>query len=83
MKREKKIRLLGRAKWKRQMGYHRRSLVETTMFRLKTAFGGKVTSRKMNRQVNKLKVQCLVLNRMDSGREAGRLCLLIEALSST
>ena len=46
------------------MGYHRRSLAETTMFRLKTAFGGKVTSRKMNRQVNEPKVQCLVLNRM-------------------
>jgi len=60
----RKIRLVGRAKWKRLINYHRRSLVETTMFRLKTAFGGKVSSRKMNRQVNELKVQCLVLNRM-------------------
>ena len=34
------------------------------MFRLKTAFGGKVSSRKMDRQTNELKVQCLVLNRM-------------------
>ena len=31
------------------------------MFRHKTAFGGKVSSRKMNRQMNELKVQCLVL----------------------
>ena len=60
----RKIRLVGRAKWKRQIGYHRRSLAETTMFRLKTTFGGKVASRKMSRQVNELKVQCLVLNRM-------------------
>lgn len=50
--------------WKRLVGYHRRSLAETTMFRFKTAFDGKVSSRQMNRQVNELKVQCLVLNRM-------------------
>ena len=55
---------MGRAKWKREINYHRRSLAETTMFRHKTAFGGKVSARKMDRQVNELKVQCLVLNRM-------------------
>ena len=60
----RRIRLVGRAKWKRELNYHRRSLAETTMFRHKTAFGGKVSSRRMNRQVNELKVQCLVLNRM-------------------
>jgi hypothetical protein len=60
----RKIRLVGRAEWKRLIGYHRRSIAETTMFRCKTAFGGKVSSRSMNRQVNELKVQCLVLNRM-------------------
>jgi hypothetical protein len=60
----RKIRLVGRAKWKRLINYHRRSLAETTMFRFKAAFGGKVSSRKMNRQVNELKVQSLVLNRM-------------------
>lgn len=60
----RRIRLVGRAKWKRELNYHRRSLAETTMFRHKTAFGGKVSSRKMNRQMNELKVQCLVLNRM-------------------
>ena len=60
----RRIRLVGRAKWKREINYHRRSLAETTMFRHKTAFGGKVSSRKMNRQMNELKVQCLVLNRM-------------------
>lgn len=60
----RKIRLVGRAKWKREIGYHRRSLAETTMFQFKIAFGGKVSSRKMTRQVNELKVQCLVLNRM-------------------
>ncbi|MEL6263964.1 MAG: IS5 family transposase [Cyanobacteria bacterium J06650_10] len=60
----RKIRLVGRAKWKRLIRYHRRSIAETTMFREKTAFGGKVSSRTMARQVNELKVHCLVLNRM-------------------
>lgn len=58
------IRLVGRAKWKRLIRYHRRSIAETTMFRHKNAFGGRVSSRKMDRQVNELKVQCLVLNGM-------------------
>lgn len=60
----RKIRLVGRAEWKRQIGYHRRSIAETTMFRCKTALGGKVSSRRMNRQVNELKGLCWVLNRM-------------------
>jgi hypothetical protein len=34
----RRIRLVGRAAWKRESGYHRRSLAETTMFRLKTIF---------------------------------------------
>ena len=60
----RRIWLVGRAKWKREINYHRRSLAETTMFRFKTAFGGKVSARKMDRKENELKVQCLVLNRM-------------------
>lgn len=32
----RRIRQVGRAKWKRESGYHRRSLAETAMFRLKT-----------------------------------------------
>ncbi|NEP19782.1 MAG: IS5 family transposase, partial [Leptolyngbya sp. SIO4C1] len=60
----RQIRLVGRAKWKRQIGYHRRSLAETTMFRFKRAFGGRVSARRLDRQANELKVQCVVLNRM-------------------
>jgi hypothetical protein len=56
--------LYGEGEWKRLIGYHRRSIAETTMFPFKTAFGGKVSSRKMNRQMHKLKVQALVLNRL-------------------
>lgn len=44
--------------------YHRRSLSETTMFRLKCIFGGKVSSRDFDNQATELLIQCLALNRM-------------------
>jgi hypothetical protein len=40
-----RIRQIGRAAWKRECGYHRRSLAETAMFRLKTIFSEQVTAR--------------------------------------
>jgi len=42
----RRIRKVGRKTWKHESGYHRRSLAETTMFRFKTIFGGKLRSRK-------------------------------------
>ena len=50
--------------WKKNSNYHRRSLAETTMFRLKCIFGGKVGSRKFNNQATELLLQCSALNRM-------------------
>lgn len=44
------IRKQGRKKWKKQAHYHRRSLAETTMFRLKTIFEGQVRSRNFDNQ---------------------------------
>ena len=41
----RRIRRVGRAKWKRESGYHRRSLIETAMFRLKTLFGNTLRAR--------------------------------------
>jgi hypothetical protein len=58
------IRRHGRKKWKRNTNYHRRSLSETAMFRHKTAFGGKVQSRKFENQATELLCQCAMLNRM-------------------
>lgn len=58
------IRKRGRKKCKKQSNYHRRSLAETTMFRLKTIFGGKVRSRKFDNQATELLLQCAALNRM-------------------
>lgn len=58
------IRKGGRKKWKREAQYHRRSLAETTMFRHKSAFGGRVRSRKFENQATELLCQCAMLNRM-------------------
>lgn len=58
------IRQMGRKKWKRESGYHRRSIAETTMFRLKCIFGGSLTSRQFDNQAVELFLQCAALNRM-------------------
>ena len=58
------IRKRGRKTWKQQSNYHRRSIAETTMFRLKAIFGGKLRSRKFDNQAAELLLQCAALNRM-------------------
>lgn len=58
------IRKRGRKTWKKLARYHRRSLAETTMFRHKAAFGGKVRSRKFENQAVEILLQCAALNRM-------------------
>ena len=58
------IRKHGRAKWKRLVNYHRRSLAETTMLRFQVTFTSKAFSRLFNNQIAELKLKCKVLNRM-------------------
>jgi hypothetical protein len=58
------IRRHGRARWKRESHYHRRSLAETTMFRLKIIFGERVAARCFDGQAAQMLVRCAVLNRM-------------------
>lgn len=53
-----------RALWKKLNGYHRRSLVETTMYRLKQILGGNLKSRSHSNQVTEVQCKCLVLNKM-------------------
>lgn len=60
----RRIRAIGRASWKRESGYHRRSLAETAMFRLKTIFGDKVQARHPQRQRAELLLRCRALNMM-------------------
>ena len=59
-------REVGRDEWKKESGYHRRSLVETAMMRLKTIFSDKLKSREWRRQEAELRVRCAAMNRMTS-----------------
>jgi hypothetical protein len=54
----------GRKKWKEEVGYHRRSLAETTFFRLKTLFTTRLSSRSFESQASELLLRCAVLNSM-------------------
>jgi hypothetical protein len=57
------IRQKGRRRWKQESGYHRRSLAETTFFRIKTIFGPTVSSRHFPQQATELFLQVAALNR--------------------
>jgi IS5 family transposase len=58
----RRIRRVGRAQWKRESKYHRRSLAETQMFRLKMIFGEHVRARSFEGQAAQMLVRCAVLN---------------------
>jgi len=58
------IRAKGRRQWKKDAGYHRRSLAETAFFRFKTLFGPTLRSRDFPQQATELFIQAAVLNRM-------------------
>jgi IS5 family transposase len=59
-------KLGGKKKWKKESGYHRRSLVETHMFRLKTILGGSLKSRDFKNQKTEAKLMANILNKMTS-----------------
>lgn len=52
--------------WKEEAGYHRRSLAETAMMRLKTIFSDRLRAREWRRQETEPRVRCVALNRMTS-----------------
>jgi transposase len=58
------IRHQGRRRWKQESGYHRRSLAETTFFRLKTLFGPTLHARAFAQQATELFLKVAALNRM-------------------
>jgi IS5 family transposase len=60
----REIRRKGRRQWKRESGYHRRSLAETAVFRVKMIFGERVRARKFEGQAAQMLVRCATLNRM-------------------
>jgi hypothetical protein len=60
----RRIRQVGKKQWKRESGYHRRSLSETTFFRYKAIFGDKLQTRKVENQFNEMFIKCAALNRI-------------------
>ncbi len=53
-----------RCEWKDASGYHRRSLVENLMYRLKTLTGPCLWARKVDSQATEVSIRAGVLNRM-------------------
>jgi len=60
----RRVNEIGRAEWKKEVGYHRRSLSETAMFRYKTIFGSQHYSRSLKTQVQENKMKIKALNQM-------------------
>lgn len=59
------IRTLGRKGWKEKVKYHRRSLVETAMFRFKRLFSPSLKSRTFINQAKEVFIKCNILNRFN------------------
>ena len=56
----------GRKLWKKLIGYHRRSLVETGMFRIKRTQGECLKARSEGGQKTEAICKCLVINKMNN-----------------
>ena len=60
----RQIQKLGRKTWKVNNGYHKRSLAETAVFRIKNIFGDKLRSRNLDNQITEASILCSALNTM-------------------
>lgn len=60
----RRIRRVGRRRWKQETDYHARSLAETAVFRLKALFGDRLSARRFETQVTEVCVRGAALNRM-------------------
>jgi hypothetical protein len=56
------IRRMGRKRWKETIGYHRRSLSETAMYRIKCCFGNKLKNRDLENQRTEARLRSKILN---------------------
>jgi hypothetical protein len=59
----RRIRQVGRAAWKRETGYHLRSLGETGFSRMKMIFGAELKNRTFENQKTEAKLRSKILNR--------------------
>ena len=58
----RRIAEVGKEQWKKEVGYHSRSLVETAIFRYKTILGNKMSARKIENQKIEALLGCNILN---------------------
>lgn len=63
---------LARSQWKKETGYHVRSLAETGMYRMKVHFGSSVRSRTFANQKTEIAIKIKILNRIAA---LGTFCL--------
>jgi hypothetical protein len=61
-----RIKEVGSKELKKEIGYHRRSLAETAMFRYKIIFGDKASSRTEETQRTEVNIKCKILNKFTS-----------------
>ena len=59
----REIRRRGRRKWKENIGYHRRSLSETAMYRMKCCFGDHLKNRLIENQRTETRIRSKILNK--------------------
>ena len=60
----RRIREIGRAAWRVESGYHRRSPGETAMSRIRTIFGDGMASRSPERRAKEVGIRCRAMNIM-------------------
>jgi len=60
----RRIRAIGREKWKEEISYHKRSLAETGMYRFKTIFDERLSSRDRDQQEKEAQIKCKIINKM-------------------
>ena len=67
----KKMKRIGRRRWKQEVGYYRQARVENAFFRYKSIIGGTLRARSPGGQMTEAVLACNVLNQMtDVGRPA-------------
>jgi hypothetical protein len=59
----REIRRRGRRQWKERVGYHRRSLSETAMYRMKCCFGDHLKNREIPNQRTEARIRSKILNK--------------------
>lgn len=62
----REIRRRGRRQWKERVGYHRRSLSETAMYRMKCCFGDHLKNRLIQNQKVETRLRSKILNKFTS-----------------